>query len=113
MAGMLRISVSARPSLMLVSLGGECDITMAPQLLAVLAQIPPGRHRVVLDLSRLRFIDAAGVHALLDAQKALTAREGSLALAAPQRIVGRVLEITGADQIIALYEHVAQATAPH
>jgi anti-sigma B factor antagonist len=110
----LNISVSTRPSHMLVSLTGECDTTTAPHLLnTLMAQAAAGTLRVVIDLSGLRFIDSAGIHALLNGRSALAQNQGTLALASPQRIVARVLELTGIGQLIPIHQTVAEAMAPN
>jgi hypothetical protein len=69
MTGNLSVSVSAGPAPALVTLVGECDITTAPQLLDALStQIAGDGRLVVVNLSALTFLDAAGLHALLDAR---------------------------------------------
>jgi anti-sigma B factor antagonist len=110
MTGDLTVSVSAGPSCALVTVAGECDITTAPLLLAALStRIAGGGGLVVVDLSALRYLDAAGIHALLAARSALASRGRSLALASPQRIVSRMLELTRASHVIPVYRNVAEA----
>ena len=83
-----------------------------PQLHAALReQTARDEPLVIVDLSALRFLDAAGIHTLLAARGALARRGRSLVLASPQRIVTRVLELTQASGLIAVYPNAAQALA--
>ncbi len=110
--GVLTISVSAGPAHTLLTVAGECDIRTSADLLEALsAQVAGEESRIVLDLSALRFLDVAGTHALLAARTALDGRGGSLALAAPQPIVSRMLELTRAAHLIPVYPSVTEALA--
>ena len=101
MTDRLEIVVSTDPAHALVCLRGECDITTAEELrdtLADQARVDPPL--ILADMAGLEFIDAAGIHALLDAHMALVRKEKRLVLLSPQPIVGRVLNITGVDLLI-------------
>ncbi len=112
MTGTLSFSVSAWPSHALVTVAGECDITTAPQLLDALCQLAEADVGLVLvDLSALRHLDAAGIRALLNARGALAGRGKSLALTAPRRIVSRMLELTHTGDLVPVYASVAAALA--
>jgi anti-sigma B factor antagonist len=113
MTGNLRVSLSVGTAHALVAVAGECDITTAPQLLDTLStQIAGAERLVVVDLSDLRYLDLAGIRALLAARNALARHGRSLALAAPQRPVARMLELTRAGHLIPTYRNVAEALAP-
>ncbi len=47
----------------------------------------------------------------VEAQEAVMERGGTLALACPQRVVARALELTGIDQQVPVYESVRAAVA--
>lgn len=71
-----------------VALRGDVDVNTAGQVRQVLAgKVKAHPHRVVVDLSGLRYMDSAGIHALLDAQADLMARGGSLAVGRPGPVV--------------------------
>jgi len=85
----------------LVSMHGYCDATTGREFRdGLTAQVPRGSDRLVVDLSRLEFIDSSGVHVLLDLAAKLTEGGGSLTLVSPRPIVARVLELMGADEMI-------------
>src|SRR4051812_39646026 len=83
-----------------VLLEGELDLSSGPGLYVELERLLALKPRtLVLDLSRLRFIDSTGVSVLNTTREHASARGVSLAIQAPSRAVERVLEIT------ALWEH--------
>lgn len=107
----LIIAVHRRPGHVLVTVSGEIDVVTAAQLRDRLAGPVGGRCQVIVDLSRVSFIDAAGAGVLADAAARAAARGGSLQLAAAGRRVRRVLALTGLDRSIPLAATVAEARA--
>jgi anti-anti-sigma factor len=78
-------------------LRGELDLNSAPLLSVTLRLIcsEPATSAVVLDLSRLTFMDSTGIHVLL-LTKELCAEHGSqFAIVPGESQVSRVLQITG------------------
>jgi len=105
MTDCLDISVHTRTSHVLVCLRGECDITTAPKVRAALAdQAHLNAALIVADLAELAFLDAAGIHALVDARIELAANQKRLVLSSPQKFVTRVLQLTGTDQLISVHQ---------
>jgi anti-sigma B factor antagonist len=75
---------------------GEIDMSTVRSLserLLPLSELGPAG--VVVDLSDVSFMGAAGIHALEHAKAALERRRGRLAVVAPGGIPLRVLEVTG------------------
>ena len=101
--GRLTVSVSATESSVLVSVAGDADLTVSTQLGESLAAELAGARYLVVDVSRLSFIDVACVRVLVGVCEAAKDAGGTLALVAPQPIVGRMLELCRADQLIAVY----------
>lgn len=90
----------------------EIDITNAPTLrLALLAAAARGRGALVVDMTRTRFCDSAGLHALVAAQKRALAEGRELRLAVPAAGVLRVFEITGLHRLIPCFRSLEQALA--
>jgi anti-sigma B factor antagonist len=97
----LRASVSAGESGPLITLSGETDITTVAELSELLtAQLSGGTVYLTIDASGLSFADSASIRVLLLAARTLKERGGRLVLLRPQPGVARMLEITGADQMI-------------
>jgi anti-anti-sigma factor len=97
----LRISASDGPDGPVVMLTGEADATSAPALGDMMAaQLDSEAQLVTIDASGLSFLDSASLRVLVMAARALQARHGTLVLEAPQPVVARMLEITGADRLL-------------
>lgn len=75
-------------------LGGELDMASAPILSEAVEASVEGGGATLLDLGVLTFIDAAGIHAILQLSQTL-GDEGCILLHAPQPRVLRVLELVG------------------
>jgi anti-anti-sigma factor len=108
----LRISVTAGPVHTLVSLAGECDLNTGRELRDVLiSEVSRGAQRLILDLAELGFMDSTGMQVLMSVRALLNVRGGTLALVSPQPVVARILELTGADQLIPVYDSLGDAQA--
>ena len=91
-----------------VSTPEEVDITNADGLRTALLEA--ARHRTfVVDMTRTRFCDSAGMHALVDAHKRARAEGGQVLLAVSGAAVPRILEITGIDRVLPRFDSVAEA----
>lgn len=84
-------------------LHGEVDLHVAPELRDRLAgAIEDGAELVVLDLSRVGFIDSMALGVLLGALKRLRPRGGELRLVVPRTELRRIFEITLLDRVFTL-----------
>lgn len=79
-----------------VRLAGEIDITSVDAVRRAVAGMETGAPRIVLDLSRVTFCDAAGARFLVEACRAASEAGTDLVVCHPQRPVYRVLDLTGA-----------------
>jgi anti-sigma B factor antagonist len=78
----------------IVRLSGEVDLSDEEQLVAMVADALGGRPpTVVVDLSGVRFMDCAGIRALLRVQRAARERDCALTVRDPQPTVERILRI--------------------
>lgn len=108
----LAISVGGAEIVSVVAVGGELDMTTAPELLeAAVSLIDAGRTRLVLDLEKLTFCDSAGLSVLARVLRRVEADGGALALARPEPMVRSVLDLTGMSDVIEIYPNVAEASA--
>jgi anti-sigma B factor antagonist len=93
-----------------VSFAGELDLaTVAPFERAIGSAIDRGDAEIWADLSDTTFLDSAGVHCLLDAERRLSALNRRFAVVCAGGIVARVLRLTGADGILATFPDRAAA----
>lgn len=75
---------------------GEIDAVTAPQLgMRLLGLAEEGKRAVVVDLSKVTFMDSTGLGVLLNAVRALASRRGKLVLVCPNERVLRPFQVTG------------------
>jgi anti-sigma B factor antagonist len=94
-----------------VEVSGEVELHSAEQLRDALMQASNvERPCIVVDLSRVSFIDSSGLGVLVGALKRVRER-GALSLVCPQARVRRVFEITGLTQVFSIYNQLEDAVA--
>jgi anti-sigma B factor antagonist len=83
-----------------VRLHGDFDLVAAPHVEAILGEVLESAVAgVVVDLRGLQFIDSAGVHTLLAAQRSAERRACALSLVRGRRRVHRVFELTATEPL--------------
>jgi anti-sigma B factor antagonist len=91
----------------------EIDITNAGGLRAGLLEAAllevAGHPAFVVDMTRTRFCDSAGIQALVEAHKRAQATGGQVLLAMSGAAVPRIFELTGVDQVIPSFTSLAEA----
>jgi anti-sigma B factor antagonist len=108
----LTASVTVEGSRTLIELAGEADVTGIHALNALLeAEISKRPGLLIVEMSALRYMDSAALHAILRAHLALAKADGRLALVSPTAAVARVLQMTEADQVVPVYASIADAAA--
>ena len=80
--GTIRVDVSHRRGLVVVTVAGEITMVTAPTLDAALNELTLAK-RVVLDLSGLSFMDSSGVNLLLAHQQRMSDAGGALLVRCP------------------------------
>jgi anti-sigma B factor antagonist len=94
-----------------VEVGGEVELHSASHLRDELLRAGEAEHPcVVVDLSRVTFIDSTGLGVLVGALKRVR-EKGALSLVCPQRQVRRVFEITGLTKVFPMFSSLEEAVA--
>jgi len=89
---------------------GEIDICTAPGLREALAEAVRRSDRVIIDLTRVRFLDSTGMAVMVEALGQDPLRDTrALSLAGPAGVVARALEVTGLTSMFRVYGSVEQA----
>jgi anti-anti-sigma factor len=102
----------------LVELTGEHDLSTAPRLRTELDRVLADGASVVVDLSRVSFIDSSVVGVLLNAHRSAADLVGQtlVVVAPPAGTPARLLEFIGAPRVLPMFESRADAlvdgTAP-
>ena len=87
-----------------VMLEGEVDIYSAPEFKEVLVGgIEGGAKRVIVDLSKVTFIDSTALGVLVSGAKRVRPRNGNLDIVCTDENIIRIFEITGLDRIFRIY----------
>ena len=90
----------------------EIDTTNADGLRTSLLEAAANGHSTfVVDMSRTRFCDSAGLHALVAAHRRARAGGGQLRLVISGDAVLRIFSITGMDQVIPNFASLDEALA--
>lgn len=76
------------------------------------AEVATRPRLLVVDLSRLTFMDSWALHTILAANRQLRRAGGALALAGPSEAIRRVMELSGADTLVDVYASVQEASGP-
>lgn len=97
-----------------IAVEGSIDALTANDLQeAMRAQLDKGNVRLVGDLSGVDYTSSAGLRAIIVGLKESRRNGGDLRLAAVRKGVYRVLELSGMDSILKIYDDVAGAVASY
>ena len=81
----------------------ELDASNVAEFKRDMAAVLHGQRELVLDLSRLRFVDSSGMGAILSCLRQLTAKGGDLKLCGMSRQVRTVFELVRMHRIFDIY----------
>ncbi|HKO29444.1 MAG TPA: STAS domain-containing protein [Solirubrobacteraceae bacterium] len=94
------VRISTQPEA-LIEVRGEFDLASVPTFKAAVADLGLAcGERLVLDLRQLAFIDAAGLHAVLDLHEESRNVSAALTILPGPRNVQRVFELAGVGRLI-------------
>lgn len=106
----LRIDQDVRGGVDVLVVHGDVDLYSAPTLRQTLLDlIGEDRHDVVVDLSKVPFIDSLGLGVLVGGQRRARSHGGDLRLAGPTDLTTRVLRATGLTSAFHIHRDVAEA----
>jgi anti-sigma B factor antagonist len=106
-----QVSEQQRDGMLVLSVSGELDLATAPDLCMRLTRLRMARRPiVVIDLTDLRFCDSTGLRALLgEAREARIAGGRLSVIVPPGSAVRRLLDLTGADEVLEVHDDADQA----
>jgi len=95
-----------------VVVGGEVDLSTAPELKEVLTGVIDGGSRFVLvDLSRATFIDSTTLGVLMGAVKRVRPEGGEIAIACDDPNIRKIFEITLLDRVFSIFDTPEEGSA--
>jgi anti-sigma B factor antagonist len=107
-----RVTAESGDGLHTVSVYGELDQGTAPELRSVLGEtLGTPTVAVLVDLSDCEFIDSTGLSLLVEAKRRLTEERRPFGVCCPDVDVRRLLELTGIDEAVGLFDTRDEAVA--
>ena len=108
----LNISTRSLDGVVAIDIEGKLDTTTSSDALDVLLQHLQGDPTgVLINLAPLEFVSSAGLRVILRVAKRVRAYGGAMKVAGAQGMVKEVLEISGFDSLLDLYDDEDQAMA--
>ena len=96
----------------LVAMAGELDIYTAPNLSEVISEmIRDGKYNLVIDLTRVEFLDSTALGVLVGALKKIKASNGSLQLVCNEDRLLKIFRMTGLTTVFVIHDTVEAAVA--
>ena len=93
-----------------LEVGGEVDVYTAPRLRERLIELVEGGARhVVVDLSRVEFLDSTGLGVLVGGLKRARSHDGALRLVCAQEKILKVFRITGLTKVFPIHATLQEA----
>ena len=107
-----RVEAESNGTLHTVSVAGELDQSTAPELRTALADAIGDQTRgLLVDLSDCNFIDSTGLSLLVETKRHLAEDQRRFGVCCADADVRRLLELTGIDQAVNLFDTRAEAVA--
>jgi anti-sigma B factor antagonist len=91
---------SAESGRVVVSLAGECDLSVRDELTTALLAAVGTSRMVVVDLGALSFLDSSGLHGLVTAYHAAQRDRGHLYVVNAGGVVADLLDLTGVADLL-------------
>jgi anti-sigma B factor antagonist len=95
-----------------VPLDGEIDLHVSPRVALSLGQMVKQKpSKLIVDLSRVSYIDSSGLAVLIEAMQGVEEYGGIFAIAGMQETVRSIFEIARLDQVFRIFPDVNSALA--
>lgn len=88
----------------ILELAGEIDLDSSPAFRSILSEATSHNpDRIILNLSRVRYVDSSGFAAMLGTAKAVRASGGSVSLVGCNTAVQRIVKLMQLDAVFGLF----------
>jgi anti-sigma B factor antagonist len=102
----MKHEISEQQGASVVAFTGEVDLESSPAAREILLKCLESTSKVIVDLSKVSYIDSSGVASLVEALQAAKKNGSQFALAAVSEPTRRVLELARLDKVFTLYDSV-------
>ena len=106
----LEVDTTEQGGRSVVSLRGEIDVYTAPRLRqALIDLVEQGSKDILVDMSRVDFLDSTGLGVLVGGLKRVKANDGSLEIVATSDRILKIFDITGLSKVFPMHTSVEEA----
>jgi anti-sigma B factor antagonist len=111
MAGTMKIVVESRQGgVAIARVTGRLDFAAAPDARGQFSKaITEGQRKLIVDLSKVEFVDSAGLGSLISGMRAARQAGGDLRIAKPTEQVKMLMSLTSLDQVLKIHPTVEEA----
>jgi anti-sigma B factor antagonist len=108
----LTVHTEQQGDVVVLAVAGELDMATAPHLQDQITDLlDKGRNRMIFNLADLSFCDSTGLSVFVRTKNSCDETGGMVRLAAPQRGVLRILEVSGLVDVLQTHPTVTDALA--
>lgn len=102
----MRVKADLKGNTLVVKVKGEFDMIIAEEFKKTVdSYLDSGLAKYLLiDLGSVSFIDSSGLGAILGRYKKVENLKGKMVIAAPPRQVRKILEVSGINRVIGIYQ---------
>lgn len=96
----------------IIELEGDIDFSVSQKLKEQLASIiDKGKHNLILDLGKIRYIDSSGLEAMTSTQTKANLKGGDIYIVCKDPSIKKIFDITGLDEYIKFFDSPEKAMA--
>jgi anti-sigma B factor antagonist len=108
----LDVEITDRDGAHVLTLRGEIDVYTAPRLRqAIVDLVENGAGHIVVDMTKVEFLDSTGLGVLVEGLKRVRTHEGVMSVVATQDKILKIFDITGLNKAFPMYATVDEALA--
>jgi anti-sigma B factor antagonist len=106
----MECTVQQQGGIAIVTLNGELDVAVAPQLKAILKEtLEQGNKKIVVDMKDVKFIDSSCLGVMVNAHKLAVTLTSSIRFAQLNEQVRKIFELTRTDKHLSFHTTIADA----
>jgi anti-sigma B factor antagonist len=106
----MQVEVEEKEGFNIVTPVGELDVYWVPLFRKVVLKLEGDRrHDLVLDLTRMTFIDSSGIGSLIEIFQKVQAAEGELAFVIDNPRIIKILKLVGLDRVFRVFPNLGRA----
>lgn len=101
----IKIESKDTECLPVLDVSGEVDVYTAPKLKSrILDKIDAGLYNIIIDLTKVDFIDSSGLGVLVGGLKRVSPHKGKIIIVINRNNIMKIFNITGLDKVFNIYE---------